>query len=86
MGGDEFVVILLESDLDRAVLVAGRILEKLRIPYELGKKTIFSVSASIGIAEYPEHAGDMDALLTAADNAMYKAKNSGKNRFAVFTP
>lgn len=86
MGGDEFVVILAESDLDRAVLVANRILESLRVPYKLGKKTISSISASIGIAEYPEHADDIDGLLTAADNAMYMAKNSGKDRFAIFTP
>ncbi|OIR17908.1 cyclic di-GMP phosphodiesterase Gmr [mine drainage metagenome] len=85
MGGDEFVVILLESDLDRAILVANRILEVLRVPYELGKKTISSISASIGMAEYPEHADSSDTLLTAADNAMYDAKKNGKDRFAVFT-
>jgi diguanylate cyclase (GGDEF)-like protein len=86
MGGDEFVVILLESDLERAILVANRILEALRTPYALGKKTITSIAASIGIAEYPEHADNSDALLTAADNAMYAAKKNGKDRFAVFTP
>lgn len=86
MGGDEFVVILLESDIERAILVANRILEALRAPYELGKKTITSISASIGIAEYPEHADTSDALLTAADNAMYDAKKNGKDRFAIFTP
>jgi diguanylate cyclase (GGDEF)-like protein len=86
IGGDEFVVILLESDLDRAVLVAGRILEALRTPYELGKKTISSISASIGIAVYPVHAADMDSVISAADSAMYIAKKSGKDRFAVFAP
>lgn len=86
MGGDEFVVILLESNLERAILVANRILEALRTPYALGKKTITSIAASIGIAEYPEHADNSDALLTAADNAMYAAKKNGKDRFAVFTP
>jgi diguanylate cyclase (GGDEF)-like protein len=84
LGGDEFVVILLESDLDRAIKVTDRILEMLRAPYELGKKTITAISASIGIAEYPEHANDLDTLLTAADNAMYAAKKGGKNRYAVF--
>ena len=84
IGGDEFVVILVESDLDRAALVATRILEQLRIPYEFGKKTISNVSASIGIAEYPEHADDMSTLLIAADNAMYKAKSNGKDRFAIY--
>lgn len=86
LGGDEFVVILLESNVDRAVTVANRILQTLRTPYEFGKKTISSISASIGIAEYPIHARELDVLLTAADNAMYVAKKGGKDRFAVFTP
>lgn len=85
-GGDEFVVILLESDLDRGIAVAQRILEALRANYELGKKSITNISASIGIAEHPEHANELEALLSAADNAMYMAKNNGKNQFVVFTP
>lgn len=86
LGGDEFVVILPESDLDRAITVANRILETLRAPYEFGKKTISSISASIGIAEYPVHANELDTFLTAADNAMYVAKKNGKDQFAIFTP
>jgi len=86
LGGDEFVVILLESDLERAITVAHRILGTLRVPYEFGKKTISSISGSIGIAEYPVHADELDALLTAADSAMYMAKKAGKDQFAVFTP
>ena len=86
LGGDEFVVILLESDLNRAITVAHRILGTLRVPYEFGKKTISSISASIGIAEYPNHADELDTLLTAADNAMYAAKKNGKDQFAVYTP
>lgn len=86
MGGDEFVVMLLESDLAHATSVAERILNVVRQPYEFGKKTITDVSASIGIAEYPLHTDSMDALLTAADNAMYVAKRGGKNRYAVFEP
>ena len=85
IGGDEFVVILLESDLDRAITVAHRILGTLRVPYEFGKKNISSISASIGIAEYPNHADDLDSLLAAADNAMYRAKNGGKDRFAIYS-
>ena len=85
-GGDEFVVTLLESDIDTAITMADRILEELGLPYELGKKTISGVTASIGIAAYPEHATNLDTLLTAADNAMYVAKKSGKNQYAVFAP
>lgn len=85
LGGDEFVVILPESSLDRAITVSGRILEALKAPYQFGKKTISSISASIGIAEYPEHAKELEALLAVADHAMYIAKNSGKDQFAVCT-
>jgi diguanylate cyclase (GGDEF)-like protein len=86
LGGDEFVVILLDSDIARAIKVADRILETLRAEYEFGKRNISSISASIGIAEYPEHANNLDSLLTAADNAMYVAKKSGKDKYAVFAP
>ncbi len=84
MGGDEFVVILPDADLDKAVPVAKRILEAVKIPYEFGKKTVSTISASIGIAEYPEHADNLDALITVADKAMYAAKHSGKDTYAVF--
>ncbi len=84
LGGDEFVVLLLESDMDRAIKITKRILEKLSEPYELGKKHISSISASIGIAGYPIHADDFDSLLTAADNAMYDAKKGGKDRYSIY--
>ncbi len=86
MGGDEFVVLLLESDLERAVTVAQRILDSLREKYTFGKKIISHITASIGIAEYPDHASELNSLLIAADNAMYIAKNKGKNQFFICTP
>ena len=85
MGGDEFVIMLLESDLELATGVAVRVLDVLKMPYELGKKTITGVSASLGIAQYPMHAENPDALLTAADNAMYTAKRNGKDNYAIFS-
>lgn len=84
LGGDEFVVTLLDSGLERATILADRILEKLRLPYEIGQRVINSISASIGIAEFPLHADNLDDLLIAADMAMYVAKKSGKNQFSVF--
>lgn len=86
LGGDEFVVVLPESELERATSIAHRILGTLRIPYEFGKKTISTISASIGIAAYPDHADELDALLSSADEAMYIAKKNGKNQFAVYSP
>lgn len=87
LGGDEFVVTLLESNLQRATMVAERILESLKLPYDVGsKEAITSISGSIGIAEYPDHAENLDDLLSAADKAMYTAKRQGKNQFSVFCP
>jgi diguanylate cyclase (GGDEF)-like protein len=86
LGGDEFVVILLESELERAITVAHRILGTLRVPYEFGKKTISSISASVGIAIYPNDAEEIESLLAVADKAMYAAKKKGKNRLATYEP
>ena len=83
LGGDEFAV-LLESDgaLDRAVTVAERILEVLRLPLRVGDLEL-AVPASIGIAA-AEHGTTTETLLRDADIAMYQAKRAGKSRFSVF--
>jgi diguanylate cyclase (GGDEF)-like protein len=86
IGGDEFVVSLHESNLERAVNVANRILEALQRPYELTGGEISTISASIGIAEYPLHADNVEDFLVAADQAMYTAKRNGKNQLAIFDP
>ncbi|BCK87873.1 hypothetical protein MIZ01_1670 [Sideroxyarcus emersonii] len=87
LGGDEFVVTMLESNLPLAIIVAKRILESLKLPYDLGvDEAITSISGSIGIAEYPDHARNIEDLLSAADKAMYAAKNQGKNQFTIFSP
>ena len=85
LGGDEFVVLLDGSTLDAgAELVAQRLLEVLRQPYELsrtgGRK--LSVTASIGIASGAR--SDADELLRDADLALYSAKEAGRDRYAVF--
>lgn len=87
LGGDEFVVTMLESNLPLATMLANRILDSLMLPYDLrGKEAVTSISGSIGIAEYPDHAQNIEDLLSAADKAMYTAKNQGKNQFSVFSP
>ncbi len=86
MGGDEFVVILPDID-DTASIerIALTIIEKLAAPFLLGEEKAF-ISASIGITLYPNDAGSMETLLKNADQAMYVAKNLGRNRFSYFTP
>jgi diguanylate cyclase (GGDEF)-like protein/PAS domain S-box-containing protein len=86
LGGDEFTIILGElNDPDNVEHVAQNILQKLSEPFKLGEDTAY-VSASIGITLYPEDAKTIDELLKNADQAMYLAKNTGRNRFSYFTP
>jgi diguanylate cyclase (GGDEF)-like protein/PAS domain S-box-containing protein len=86
LGGDEFAVLLedLASPNDWQV-VAYRMLEALRTPFDLDGKEIF-VRASIGVAVRGEGGEDADELLRNADVAMYMAKSQGKNRFELFCP
>ena len=86
LGGDEFVVILPGLDhVTSAERVAQQIIASLNRPFLLGSST-GSVSASIGIALHPSDASDPEQLLRNADQAMYAAKNAGRNRYSYFTP
>ena len=85
-GGDEFTVILSEIDDAASVgRVAENILRKLAAPFQLGGETSY-VSASMGITLYPDDATGVEDLLKNADQAMYVAKNAGRNRLSYFTP
>jgi diguanylate cyclase (GGDEF)-like protein/PAS domain S-box-containing protein len=85
LGGDEFTVVLGElDDPASAERVAQAILRELARPFHLGAEDVY-VTASIGVTFYPEDAGDMDALLKHADQAMYAAKSQGRNRYSYFT-
>ncbi|MBJ7310710.1 EAL domain-containing protein [Rugamonas sp. CCM 8940] len=86
LGGDEFTIIL--SGLDHVSSVeriAQNILDNLSRPFALDGDS-GQVSASVGIALYPSDASDPEALLRHADQAMYAAKNGGRNRYSYFTP
>ncbi len=86
LGGDEFTVILSDiEDSGSVERVAQEILSKLAEPFELGLETVY-VTASLGITLYPNDASDVEALLKNADQAMYAAKDLGRNRFNYFTP
>ncbi|MFO7582554.1 putative bifunctional diguanylate cyclase/phosphodiesterase, partial [Guyparkeria sp.] len=83
-GGDEFVVVLPETDLERACVVANRVLAMTdRIALSAPDGESVTASASIGIAVYPDHAAEPKDLFLFADNMMYKAKAEGKARVAV---
>ncbi|NWF39297.1 diguanylate cyclase [Mariprofundus sp. NF] len=82
MGGDEFTIILNEVSSRKSIeQVASKLLKSISAPYE-HIDAQFKVTLSMGIALYPDDGMNRDALITAADNAMYKAKNSGKNCFS----
>ena len=84
LAGDEFVVVLeLLSHAEDAVDVADKLLPALSQPFELGAATV-ALSGSIGIAVHaPGSPESPDALLVRADQAMYDAKNGGKNRYRI---
>lgn len=85
LGGDEFTVILSEvEDVNSVERVAQTIIQRLHAPFQLGDETAY-VSASIGITLYPADAKEVNGLIKNADQAMYVAKNTGRNRFCYFT-
>lgn len=85
LGGDEFLAILPETTLEGALGVAEKIREALSEPYPL-EQAVAQLSSSIGVALFPEHGTDPEALQRAADAALYRAKREGKNRTEVATP
>jgi len=85
-GGDEFVAMLEEVDSTNDVaLVARRVLEALATPYVIDAQE-FVITASVGISAYPDDGQDAQSLLKAADIAMYRAKEAGKNNFQYYSP
>jgi diguanylate cyclase (GGDEF)-like protein len=83
LGGDEFVFLLEDTDAAGAVHVAERIAEELLKPLSIGERQLF-VTTSIGVALGGGDERQAADLLRDADLAMYRAKNSGKARLAVF--
>ncbi|HXD29612.1 MAG TPA: sensor domain-containing diguanylate cyclase [Pyrinomonadaceae bacterium] len=76
-GGDEFSIILPQADLEGAMLVAERLRARIEMLLLPG---IGGLTASLGVASFPEHASSRDALVLLADRALYKAKRTGRNR------
>lgn len=81
-GGDEFVLLLPESDTQEALVVAERIRSRFAaLPHDLGKPVHATVS--IGIAGFGPEAPSLDALIDRADLALYAAKDAGRNRSVI---
>lgn len=82
VGGDEFAVLLSPADADRATAVADRLLEAVA-DVTLGSKMTAELSASIGIAIFPEPGVDAEEVLSCAHMAMRSAKDGGRGRWVV---
>lgn len=85
-GGDEFAIILPESDQSRSYATALKVIEQVQatsIEAPDGKQV--KVSVSIGFAVFPEHSSELNTLFLVANNLMYQAKTEGKNRIGVPT-
>ena len=85
-GGEEFTIVLLETTGERAYKVAEnlrRIVQEKNFEYE-GQQ--ISLSISIGVASYPDAARSPDELLRAADQALYQAKEAGRNKVMTWAP
>jgi diguanylate cyclase (GGDEF)-like protein/PAS domain S-box-containing protein len=84
LGGDEFTVLLPEAaDTADVASAAQRIIEAFATPFELEDHCL-SITTSIGVALYPADGKDRSDLMKKADNAMYRAKTLGKNRFEFY--
>ena len=83
-GGDEFIAILPDTDQKGAENVAQKLVDALRVPLDAAGSEVL-VTASVGIAMFPDNGTDRETLLKAADLAMYGAKEMGRDTHQVFS-
>jgi two-component system cell cycle response regulator len=83
-GGDEFCIILPQTDQPQALLVARRVLKAIvATPFRLDPGVEVTITASFGIATYPTHATTKENLVRLADAAMFRVKSTTKNDVAI---
>lgn len=83
-GGDEFIILLEDTDKDQASQVAQRLLDACATPIDIDQQEYF-VTASIGISIFPTDGADEETLIKHADTAMYLAKERGKNNYQFYS-
>lgn len=87
MGGDEFCVVLPSTTLREGSIMARRVLDACRMEWTAKNCIPIPISASVGLAQWRSQIGeDPDSLIAEADRALYAAKRSGKDRFAIHEP
>jgi diguanylate cyclase (GGDEF)-like protein len=83
-GGEEILIAMPNTPLAQAQQRASMLMEEiaeLRVPFE---DKWLSITVSIGVAAYPEHGDTIDAVIQAADRALYHSKDAGRNRVTVY--
>lgn len=83
LGGDEFTIVIADSTMAAAERIARQTLDIMSQPFVISRRKHF-MSASIGIAFFPTDGMDTTTLVKAADTAMYRAKENGRNRYEVY--
>ena len=84
LGGDEFAVLLSHVNGEQAVTIAEQMVETVLQNGKYTNSNYTNVTASIGVALFPDHSQELDGLIACADHAMYRAKEGGRNRFCVY--
>ncbi|MGH2989410.1 MAG: bifunctional diguanylate cyclase/phosphohydrolase, partial [Solirubrobacterales bacterium] len=82
-GGAEFTIVLPEADEHTAYLIAEQLLARVRRGFA-GEEV--PLTTSVGVATYPRHGEDVDALITSTDTALFAAKGLGRNRAVLYSP
>ena len=83
-GGEEFICLLSETDTDGAKTTAEKIHDAIRgVPFGSMDEELVNLTVSIGVAAYPDHGDSFKSLVEAADQALYRAKQTGRDRVCV---
>ena len=86
-GGEEFLMLLPECPLDAAMRKAELLRQEIEtLVLNYGDRPLGTVTVSIGVAAFPDHAEDAETLLRCADDALYRAKQTGRNRVVAYSP
>ncbi|MDE1890833.1 MAG: diguanylate cyclase [Planctomycetota bacterium] len=84
LGGDEFTILLPEiGEAENVAMLAGKVIEAIKQPLMVNSNKL-SITASVGIALFPNDGEDADTLLKNADIAMYRAKEKGRNNYQFY--
>lgn len=84
IGGDEFLLIAENTNAEEAVILAEKVLQLIQESYQICGKEI-NISASLGVALFPEHGQNVQDLLMNADAAMLMSKEQGRNTYTIFS-